>query len=78
MPIVVVFGDRQYLDTEMTPAQFYDMLRQSKVVPRTAGSLPGPFLEAYQRASLTNPVPHRAGQVQRHVQCGAFGQRPGR
>ncbi len=58
VPIQVIFGDKAYRDgIDISPAEFYAMLRQAEKLPTTAGSLPGPFLEAYREAS------RRAGNI---------------
>ncbi len=52
VPIEVIFGDKAYRDgIDITPAQFYAMLKKADKLPTTSGSLPGPFLEAYGKAS---------------------------
>lgn len=52
LPIEVIFGDKVYRDgIDITPTEFYAMLRQADKLPTTSGSLPGPYLEAYRRAS---------------------------
>ncbi len=52
VPIELAFGDKVYRDgVDITPAEFYALLRQAKKLPTTSGSLPGPFLEAYCKAS---------------------------
>jgi len=56
VPIEVIFGDKVYRNgIDITPAEFYTLLKQADKLPTTSGSLPGPFLEAYckvgQRAS---------------------------
>jgi len=52
VPIQVIFGDKSYRDgIDITPSQFYALLRQAKKLPTTAASLPGPVLEAYHKAS---------------------------
>jgi len=52
VPIEVIFGDKVYRDgIDITPAEFYALLKQAEKLPTTSGSLPGPFLEAYCRAS---------------------------
>ncbi len=52
VPIDLIFGDRVYRDgIDISPAEFYALLRQAKKLPTTSGSLPGPFLEAYCRVS---------------------------
>ena len=58
VPIEVIFGNEVYRDgIDITPAEFYAMLRQADKLPTTSGSLPGPYLEAYRRAS------HRASGI---------------
>ena len=58
VPIDLIFGDKVYRDgIDISPAEFYALLRQAKKLPTTSGSLPGPFLEAYRRAS------HRAESI---------------
>jgi DegV family protein with EDD domain len=42
---------------DISPTEFYAMLRQADKLPTTSGSLPGPYLEAYRRAS------RRAGSI---------------
>lgn len=52
VPIELIFGDKVYRDgIDITPAEFYAMLRQADKLPTTSGSLPGAYLEAYRRAS---------------------------
>ena len=52
VPVVFVFGDESYRDgIDMSTAEFYARLRQAKKLPTTSGSLPGPYLEAYRKAS---------------------------
>jgi len=52
VPVVLIFGDKVYRDgMDITPAQFYAMLRQAEKLPTTSPSSPGPYLEAYRRAS---------------------------
>jgi len=51
VPIQVIFDDKAYRDgVDITPSQFYALLRQAKKLPTTAASLPGPVLEAYHKA----------------------------
>lgn len=50
--VVLIFGDKVYRDgIDITPSQFYAMLRQADKLPTTSGSLAGPYLEAYRIAS---------------------------
>ena len=52
VPVVFIFGDESYRDgIDMSTAEFYARLRQAKKLPTTSGSLPGPYLEAYRKAS---------------------------
>jgi len=52
VPIEFIFGDKVYRDgIDISPAEFYALLRQAENLPTTSGSLPGPYLEAYRRAS---------------------------
>jgi len=52
VPIELVFGDKVYRDgIDLTPEEFYSMLRKADKLPTTAGSLPAPFLEVYRKAS---------------------------
>jgi len=52
VPIELIFGDKVYRDgVDISPTQFYALLRQAEKLPTTSGSLPGPFLEAYCKAS---------------------------
>ena len=51
VPIELIFGDRVYRDgIDITPDEFYAMLRKTEKLPTTSGSLPEPFLEAYRKA----------------------------
>jgi len=52
VPIELIFEDKVYRDgIDISPTEFYALLRQAKKLPTTSGSLPGPFLEAYCKAS---------------------------
>lgn len=58
VPVELIFDGRIYRDgIDITPAEFYERLRQAKRLPTTSGSLPGPYLEAYRQAS------HRASNI---------------
>ena len=53
VPMNVIFGDKTYQDgIDITPSEFYALLRQAKELPATSHSSPGAHLEAYRRASL--------------------------
>jgi len=50
VPLNVLFGTDSYQDgVNLTPAQFYKMLVESKVHPTTSQPAPGVFAEAYQK-----------------------------
>jgi len=52
VPIELHFGNKVYLDgVDLSPAEFYTLLRQAKKLPTTAAALPGSFLEAYHKVS---------------------------
>ena len=52
VPMGFIFGDKVYRDgVDMSPTEFYALLRQAKKLPTTSGSAPVPYLEAYYRAS---------------------------
>ena len=52
VPIELIFGDKSYRDgIDISPAEFYALLKQAEKLPSTSGSLPAPFMEAYRRAS---------------------------
>ncbi len=49
--VELIFGDKVYRDgIDITPTQFYSLLRQAEKLPTTSGSLPAPYLKAYRRA----------------------------
>jgi DegV family protein with EDD domain len=51
VPVEVIFDDKVYRDgIDITPTEFYAMLKREDNLPTTASS-PSPFLEAYRRAS---------------------------
>ena len=42
VPIEVIFGEKSYRDgIDITPSEFYDMLKEVEKPPTTAASLPG-------------------------------------
>jgi len=52
VPVELIFEDKAYRDgIDITPAEFYTLLRQAEKLPTTSGSLPGPYLEAYGKTS---------------------------
>ena len=51
VPIELVFDGRVYRDgIDISPAEFYKLLREAKELPTTSGCLPGPYLAAYREA----------------------------
>jgi len=56
VPVQLVFEDRTYRDgIDISPTEFYALLRQAKKMPTTSASSPNPYLEAYHRASRKAP-----------------------
>jgi len=52
VPLTIAFGDKVYRDSiDISPAEFYALLRQAKKPPTTSAPSPSTFLEAYHRAS---------------------------
>ncbi len=52
VPLTIYFQDKVYRDWgDISPAEFYALLRQAETLPTTSGSSPGPFLDAYYKAS---------------------------
>jgi DegV family protein with EDD domain len=52
VPVALIFEDKVYRDgIDMTPADFYALLRHAKKLPTTSGSSAAPYLEAYEKAS---------------------------
>ena len=52
VPVGLIFEDKSYRDgMDITPSEFYTLLKQADKLPTTSGSSPGPYLEAYRRAS---------------------------
>jgi DegV family protein with EDD domain len=58
VPLTVLFGSDSYQDgVNLTPAQFYKMLVESKVHPTTSQPAPGLFAEAYKKlARVTDEI----------------------
>ena len=47
VPIEIIWDSKTYRDgIDISPTEFYTLLRQAKKLPTTSGSLPDPFLEA--------------------------------
>jgi len=56
VPMNVILGGKTYQDgIDISPAEFYALLREAKELPTTAHSSPGAHLEAYSRASCRAP-----------------------
>jgi len=52
VPVALIFEDKVYRDgIDISPADFYALLRHAKKLPTTSGSSPAPYLEAYEKAS---------------------------
>ncbi len=52
VPVQLIIGDKAYRDgIDITPTEFYALLRQAKKTPTTSSSSPSPYLEAYRKAS---------------------------
>jgi DegV family protein with EDD domain len=52
VPVQLIFGDKTYRDgMDISPTEFYNQLRNSKVTPTTSSSAPEPYLEAFENAS---------------------------
>ncbi len=52
VPVPLVIDGKVYRDSiDITPTQFYELLRNAKKTPTTSASSPEPFVEAFQRAS---------------------------
>ncbi|MDZ4169340.1 MAG: DegV family protein [Coriobacteriia bacterium] len=49
VPLKVLFGDRTYLDwVELPPAEFYPMLANAEILPKTSQPSPAEFLATYR------------------------------
>jgi DegV family protein with EDD domain len=52
VPVPLIINDKTYRDgIDITPTEFYAMLRKAKKMPTTSASSPSPYLEAYRSAS---------------------------
>ena len=50
--VQLIFEDKAYRDgIDISPTEFYALLRQAKKLPTTSASSPDPYLEAYRKAS---------------------------
>lgn len=56
VPVQLIIDDKAYRDgIDISPTEFYNLLRQSKKLPTTSSSSPDPYLEAYRNASQKAP-----------------------
>ncbi len=52
VPVPLIINGKTYRDgIDITPTEFYGMLRRAKKLPTTSASSPNPYLEAYRNAS---------------------------
>ena len=52
VPVQLIIDDKTYRDgIDISPTEFYALLRQATKIPTTSASSPEPYLEAYQKAS---------------------------
>jgi DegV family protein with EDD domain len=52
VPVPLIIDGKTYRDgIDITPTEFYTMLRKAKKMPTTSSSSPGPYLEAFRNAS---------------------------
>ena len=56
VPLNVIIGHKTYQDgVDITPTEFYALLRETEELPMTSHSSPGAHLEAYRQASQIAP-----------------------
>lgn len=56
VPVPLVFEDKTYRNgIDISPTEFYTLLRQAKKLPTTSSSSPESYLEAYRKASQRTP-----------------------
>jgi len=52
VPVQLIIDNKSYRDgIDISPTEFYSLLRKAKKLPTTSSSSPGPYLEAFRRAS---------------------------
>ena len=52
VPVQLIFEDKTYRDgIDMSPTEFYSLLRKAKKMPTTSSSSPQPYIDAYINAS---------------------------
>ena len=58
MPLKIIFGDKSYRDgVDITPSEFYSLLRKSDKLPTTSAPSPNEFLAVYRELSRkTNSI----------------------
>ena len=50
VPLSVIFGDKEYIDrVTITPAEFFQKLKEEKVAPKTSQVTPAAFIEAFKK-----------------------------
>lgn len=50
VPLSVIFGDKEYVDrVTITPAEFFQKLKEEKAAPTTSQVTPAAFMEAFKR-----------------------------
>jgi DegV family protein with EDD domain len=60
VPVLLIINGKAYRDgIDISPSEFYDLLRQTEKTPTTSASSPEPYLEAFQKA----------GQRASHILC---------
>jgi len=56
VPVQLIFEDKTYRDgIDISPTDFYALMRQARKMPTTSASSPNPYLEAYHKASQKAP-----------------------
>lgn len=52
VPVTLIFDDKVFRDgIDISPTEFYALLRKAEKLPTTSSSSPDPYLEAYRKAS---------------------------
>ena len=56
VPMTIIFGDKVYRDgIDISPTEFYTLLRKAEKLPTTSHPSPDHFLDAYRSASRSAP-----------------------
>jgi len=51
VPVTLIFDDKVFRDgIDISPSEFYALLRKAEKLPTTSSSSPAPYLEAYRTA----------------------------